>query len=298
MNEALALPATLVARVAADEATARRLADAVLDHFGELAVSAFETPQGWAVEAILAALPDEAALRAFIAREAGPDVAGTLAVERITAKDWVAASLANLPPVRVGRFVIHGSHDRDRVPQNRIGIEIEAALAFGTGHHGTTRGCLLALDALLKARRPRRVLDIGTGTGILAIAAARARKMHVVASDIDAVAIRIARQNAKANRAGAMVDMFAAPGANVRRLRDGAPYDLIFANILVGPLLRMAAPAALLLAPGGHIILSGLLRAHANAVIAAYRQQHLRLERRIPLDEWVTLVMRRPCIGT
>jgi ribosomal protein L11 methyltransferase len=205
-----------------------------------------------------------------------------------------------------GRFVIHGAHDRARVAPNRIGIEIEAALAFGTGHHGTTSGCLLALDALLRTRRPEpipphargrdkkwRVLDIGTGTGILAIAAARALRTRVLASDNDIAAVRVARENARSNRVGALAEIFTAAGAQTRRLRERAPYDLVLANILLGPLKLMAAPAARLLAPGGRIVLSGLLPAHANAAIAAYRMQRLVVERRIVLDGWVTLVMRR-----
>lgn len=154
--------------------------------------------------------------------------------------------------------------------------------------------CLLALDALLKARRPRRILDIGTGTGILAIAAARACRCRVVASDIDVAAMRVARENSRLNHTAGLIEIFAAAGAQTRRVRKGAPYDLILANILASPLLRMADMAARLLAPGGRIILSGLLPAHANALIAAYGLQGLVLERRITLQRWATLVMRRP----
>jgi ribosomal protein L11 methyltransferase len=140
MNESIAPPASVVARLAADEATARRLADCVPDLFGEVAISAFETAPDWALEIVFAAPPDEAVLRDFIAREAGPEAARALAFERVAAKDWVAAALAGLPPVPAGRFLIHGAHHRNRIGANRIGIEIEAALACGTGHHGTTRG--------------------------------------------------------------------------------------------------------------------------------------------------------------
>jgi ribosomal protein L11 methyltransferase len=206
-------------------------------------------------------------------------------------KDWVAASLEGLAPVRAGRFTVHGSHDRNQVPANTIGIEIEAALAFGTGHHGTTRGCLLALDDLLKRKRPSRPLDIGTGTGVLAIAAARALHLRVLASDIDPVAIATTRNNVRFNKAGAYVQSFVARGTTARAMQANKPFDLVFANILMGPLVRLAAPMSRLLAPGATVILSGLLHAHANAALAAYRAQGLHLIRQIKLDEWTTLVL-------
>jgi len=195
--------------------------------------------------------------------------------------------------VPAGRFTIHGSHDRARVAKNTIAIEIEAALAFGTGHHGTTRGCLLALDDLLKRRRPHRPLDIGTGTGVLAIAAARALHRRVLASDIDPVAIATARNNIRFNKAGAFVTGLVARGTTAQAMQARKPYDLVFANILMGPLVRLAAPMAKLLAPGATVILSGLLHSHANAALAAYRAQGLHLIRQIKLDEWTTLVLAK-----
>jgi ribosomal protein L11 methyltransferase len=205
----------------------------------------------------------------------------------------VKRSLEGLTPVRAGRFVVHGSHDRARVPANVIGIEIEAALAFGTGHHGTTRGCLLALDMLAKRQRPARVLDLGTGSGVLAIAAARRLDARIVASDIDRVAVDAARNNARLNRAPGIRFVHAA-GASARALTIAGPYDLIFANILLGPLLRLARPIRRLAAPGAHVVLSGLLPAHANAALAAYAAQGFVLQRRIPLDGWMTLLLQRP----
>jgi ribosomal protein L11 methyltransferase len=195
--------------------------------------------------------------------------------------------------VRAGRFVVHGAHDRARVAGNAIGIEIEAALAFGTGHHGTTRGCLLALDDLAKRRRPRRVLDLGTGSGVLAIAAAKRLHSRVVAGDIDPVAVAAARGNARRNGAGPAITFVRAAGTKARAIAAQAPYDLIFANILLGPLLRLAVPLRLHLLPRAHLVLSGLLPRDANAALSIYRAQGLTLERRITIEGWVTLVLRR-----
>ena len=225
---------------------------------------------------------------------------------------------------------MHGCHDRARVPPQCIGIEIEAALAFGTGHHGTTRGCLLALDRLLKqdvtcrprrpaprqdesratrrsARRtdsaasvqPRRAgargqtLDVGTGTGVLAIAAAKATRHRVVASDIDARAVEVARGNARLNHVGGLIDVVHAGSLGSGRLRLAAPYRLVLANILLPPLKQMAAAMTRLLAPDGRVILSGLLDAQATAAIAAYRAQGLALMMRRSLEGWTTLVLVR-----
>ena len=289
---------THVARIVTDEARARRIADLLGESFDptETAVAAFEKEDGtakppWLVEVYFRTEPDQNGVRDLIALAAGPDI--EVAFDSFGDKDWVAASLEGLAPVPAGRFTIHGSHDRAHVPANTIAIEIEAALAFGTGHHGTTRGCLLAFDGLLKRRRPRHPLDIGTGSGVLAIAAARALKRRVLASDIDPVAIATARNNIHFNHAGAFVTAFVARGTTARAMQTGKPYDLVFANILMGPLVRLAAPMAKLLAPGGIVILSGLLHAHANAALAAYRAQGLHLIRQIKLDEWTTLVLAR-----
>jgi ribosomal protein L11 methyltransferase len=224
---------------------------------------------------------------------AGEAIANALRIERVAAADWVAQSLAGLRPVRAGRFLIHGAHDRAQRKPNDIGIEIEAALAFGTGHHGTTRGCLLALADLAKRRQFRRVLDIGTGTGVLAIAAARLLRTGVVAGDIDPIAVRAARANARLNQAAPLITFARAAGTSTPVIASMAPYDLIFANILLGPLTRLAVPLRKLAAPGARIVLSGLLPGHANATLAIYRAQGFMLERRIQLDGWTTLVLRR-----
>jgi len=276
------------------------------------AVSAFEEgARRWSLAIHFRQRPDEAAVRALIASAVGTSAAHALTFETLAPTDWVRKSLEGLAPVEVGRFVVHGAHHRAHVRANRIGIEIEAALAFGTGHHGTTHGCLLALDRIVKARRRKRdksalstlprkrqrravVLDIGTGTGVLAIAAAKALRRPVLASDIDARAFAIARDNARINRVGALVRVVHAAGLHAAPLRARAPYGLIFANILLDPLKALATPMARLVTANGQIVLSGLLAAQAGAAIASYRARGLALVRRITLEGWATLVFVRP----
>ena len=288
---------TVVARLCADAPVAQRIADFLTELLdpNQTAVGIFEGPQDdWTVEISFGVVPDRDAVRELVARAAGKAAARTLTFETLADRDWVRSSLAGVRPVEAGKFVVHGSHDRHRVAHNRLRIEIEAALAFGTGHHGTTRGCLLALDRLLKTRRPRRVLDLGTGTGVLAIAAAKALHARVLASDIDPLAVSTARANARANAVGHRVEVLRATDVKARRFALLAPFDLVFANILLKPLQRLARPLSRLLAPNARVILSGLLPSQANAALAAYAAQGLRLERRLTLDGWVTLVLIRP----
>jgi ribosomal protein L11 methyltransferase len=287
---------TTVARLRTDEATAWRIADLFAERFDPVHTAAAVVEAaggGWIVELCFASAPDRDAVRDVVALATGATAARALTFETVAETDWVAASLAGLKPVVAGRFVVHGRHDRARVGVNRIGIEIEAALAFGTGHHGTTRGCLHALDRILKARRPRRVLDVGTGSGVLAIAAAKASRRRVVASDVDPRAVTAAWVNARKNGVGALVDVIRDAGLIDRRFRSRAPYDLVLANILLEPLKRLAVPLARLAAPHGRVVLSGLLPAQADAALAAYRTQRLTLEHRVLLDGWVTLVLAR-----
>ncbi len=297
-SRAAADAATTVATLETDEQSARRIADVIAESFAadDVAVSLVDDGAGrWRVAVHFRGAPDEATIRDLVAAAAG-DAAKTLRFERIAAADWVRASLAGLAPVAAGCFVVHGAHDRAKIPPSKIGIEIEAALAFGTGHHGTTRGCLLALDAICKShggrRATRSILDLGTGSGVLAIAAARALHRPVLATDIDGEAVRVARANAALNRAGGFVAVIRANGVTAANVRRRAPYDLVFANILLGPLQRLAAPLTRLIAPGARVIVSGLQSSQANAAVAAYRR--LRLERRIDRDGWATLVLRRP----
>src|SRR5580704_9044384 len=284
---------TAIALLDTDEQSAHRIADLFAESFGtdETAVSLVDIGAGrWRVAMHFRAAPDEKIIRALTAAAAGKAAAKALRFERVAAKDWVRESLAGLAPV-AARFIVHGAHDRAGIPHNRIGIEIEAALAFGTGHHGTTRGCLLALDHICKSLPGRRILDLGTGSGVLAIATARALRRPVLATDIDGAAVRAARANVALNRAGSFVEVVKAAGVTGQKLRERAPYDLVLANILLRPLQRLAAPLTRLTAPGARVVLSGLLASQANAAIAAYRG--LALERRIELDGWTTLVLVR-----
>jgi ribosomal protein L11 methyltransferase len=288
---------TLVARLVVDEPSARRLvAGGGLDDEGT-AVSAYDAGDGrWVVEVLSsAAAPAHSRLHIWAARAGVGEAAITRLCEPVAERDWVAFSLAGLGPVEAGRFLVHGRHDRSRARGGRLRLEVEAAAAFGSGHHGTTRGCLLALNQILKARRPARrmrVLDLGTGSGVLAIAAAKALRAAVAASDIDRAAVRIARANAAHNGVQRWVEVVHGAGLRAARLRG--PFDLVLANLLLGPLVGLAAPIAARLAPGGRAIVSGLLPGQANAALAAYRRCGLRLERRILLAGWATLLLARP----
>lgn len=278
------------------EADARRVVDVITEVFleGEAAVAAFERPDGrWDVTLHFAAAPDQAWLRELIATAAGNEIASTLAFDTIEAKDWVKASLEDLVPVPAGRFVVHGSHDRHRVAPNKLAIEIEAALAFGTGHHGTTRGCLLLFDHILKSSRPRNVLDLGTGTGVLAIAAAKALHRAALASDIDPPSVRVAAENASLNEVGNHVRVIRATGFAAPDFARAGPFDLVLANILANPLRQLASPMARHLAPGARVILSGLLTHQAPAVIAAYRARGLVPLKHLRIEGWSSLLLRK-----
>lgn len=288
------------AHLATDRATAQRLADFLTEQLDEqdVAVAAFESSDGqWSTAVYFSDPPNETALRALVALELGADLANKVVFEKVEAKDWVAASLAGLAPVAAGRLLVHGRHDRARVRPNSIGVEIEAALAFGTGHHGTTRGCLLALDHIARQKRlPRKILDIGTGTGVLAIAAAKLLRKRVLASDIDRRTVAVARDNARLNGCLPAIEFITAAGLGAHRFRARGQFDLVLANILLGPLLRLARPMRSILAPGATVVLSGLLTTHAQTALMAYRAQGLMLQRRILLDEWTTLILRLPTL--
>lgn len=289
--------------VLADEKQARRIADTLAETFDgdEIAVAVFEVPQAnpavpsprWELAIYFGSRPDENAIRSLVAMAADDATATALTFADTETRDWVANSLRGLAPVEAGRFIVHGHHDRGRVAPNRIGIEIEAALAFGTGHHGTTRGCLILLDTVLKERQPRRMLDLGSGTGVLAIAAAKACRRKILASDIDRQSAIIARENAALNGVPQLIESIHATGFAAKEFAARAPFDLVMANILANPLRALAPAMARHLAPRADVILSGLLPAQTASVVSAYRGQGLALRRRLILDGWCSLLLRR-----
>ena len=281
----------VLARVrGADAATA---VVALLDDLAG-ALTAFEiVEQEWRVEAYPPSSVLSPALAAELALAAA--AAGGTLVEigegQLPDRDWLAENQLAFPPLRVGRFFIYGSHHRGRVPAGAIGIMLDAATAFGTGEHPSTRGCLMALDRLARRHRFRRPLDVGTGTGILAVAAAKLRHRRVLASDIDRGAVRVARHNVARNGVAGLVRVSGADGYRDRAIRK-LPYDLILSNILARPLALLARDLARTLMPGGRAVLSGSLRRQEPIVLAPHRGCGIVLERRLVIDGWSTLVLR------
>ena len=259
----------------------------MLESVGYSIIEEDEARGVWRIDAFPASADEARGLEARLAEFAGLAVT----CEKLADADWLAMALSGLPPVRAGRFFVFGMHDRGRTPVNAVNLRIEAGAAFGTGHHGTTVGCLLAYDRLLRRRRFERVLDVGTGTGVLAIAAGRTGARTTVGTDIDPVSVRIARENGRVNRAASRFALAGDLGHPLVRL--GAPYDLVFANILARPLVELAQDIKRTLRRGGVAILSGLLRSQSRFVFAAYRSRGFRLARRIDRDAWTTLVLER-----
>ena len=272
-------------------------AAAATDAFGDFeAVSIFQERDGgpWRVEGLARERPDRSSLLARLAL-AWLDLAGPPPEplwEKLPRRDWVGINQASFRPLAVGRFFIHGSHFKGRVPAGRIALEIDAATAFGTGEHATTRGCLTVLDAMA-SRRPRRVVDMGTGTGILAMAAAKRWRRHTVARDIDPEAVRVTAHNVRRNGIARLVAIARSTGYRERGVMRGRPYDLVLANILARPLERMADDLRRALAPGGIAVLSGLLPYQEPGVLAAHRLAGLSLRQRVVIDGWSTLVLGR-----
>lgn len=274
-------------------------------------VSMFEEEDGrrWLVSLDFTTPPDangvERFRRLLVDRGAAPEA--PITVEQVEQRDWVSASQRLLSPVTAGRFFVHGGHDAHRRRPYGVNLRVEAGQAFGSGHHATTRGCLLMLDRLARRmppqRRPRRCLDLGCGSGVLAMAMARQFRRRVLASDIDPVAERVTRANARVNALPLYqrylntswgVVPLTAVGLHHRALRAGMPYDLLAANILAGPLVAMAGEIAQALAPGGWLILAGLMTHQERRVIAAYRARGVRPVARLESGGWPTLLLRRP----
>ena len=247
------------------------------------------------IEAICEHEPDRVLLEALLGEVAAAFglAPPALDVAWLAGRDWLAENRRAFPPVTAGRYFIHGSHFRGAVPAGRIGLKLDAATAFGTGEHASTRGCLLALDGLARGRRFRNVLDLGCGSAILAIAAAKTWGCPVVAADSDEEAVRVAAGNAERNGVAALVEAVSSDGYRTPALRCRAPYDLIVANILARPLCRLAAGLERHLAGRGVAILAGLLEDEAAGVLSTHRRRGLRLDHRITLDGWTTLVLRR-----
>lgn len=234
-----------------------------------------------AVEAQLRDLLTSLSLDKPLEREVLPDI------------DWVAKSLEGLKPVRAGRFFVHGAHDRDQIKPGDIAIEIEAGLAFGTGHHGTTAGCLEVLESVVEAEHPKNALDLGTGSAVLAIALAKLAAIPVLATDIDPVATEVATANVKLNNASNLVETATATGFDHPVFAKRSPFALIVANILAGPLMEIAPDMAAHLQPGGSLVLSGILDRQHDAVLAAYTAQGFRHIRTLHLEGWVTIHLKR-----
>lgn len=256
-------------------------------------VGVFEMEDGsglWEVGAYFIDSPDEVELMLLAAAHG----ARPFAVSELPETDWVAHVRRELHPVDAGRFFVYGSHDADKLPAGRVGLLIEAAMAFGTGHHGTTQGCLEAVDKLLtQGHAFKNTADIGCGTAVLAIAAAKVLDGSVIASDIDPVAVEVAVANAEANGVAGRIACVEAAGFGHPVLQENAPYDLVFANILKGPLIELAPDMAAHAAPGGHVILSGLLIEQAADVTAAYVAVGFDPVDRRDIGDWATLTFRR-----
>ncbi len=258
-----------------------------------LAASAYEDENGeWVFEATCQGEPTLEIFKEIAKHTLGGSVNFTK--EKIDpAIDWIAKSLEGLPPVNAGGFFIHAGHNAKHIPNGVIPIHIEAAQAFGTGHHETTSGCLEAIHSVLKDTRPKRIIDIGTGTGVLAIALAKRLRRKIVATDIDPVAVKTTKDNAKLNHVEKWIKSIEAVGLNHKKIKKNGPYDLLVANILAGPLAELAPDISAASADGANIILSGILNTQASKVIKAYKKQNVVLNSRIVRNEWTTLLLEK-----
>lgn len=245
----------------------------------------------WRLDAYAETEEDAEACKAMIL-ETSPSL--NPVVEALEDRDWVTMSLEGLPPVEAGRFIVAGSHALAKSSPGRTPILIEAGPAFGTGHHGTTLGCLVGLEHILQYARPQSVLDVGTGSGVLAIAAIKSGAKRAIGTEIDFDSVRVANENAAKNHVANAFKTVETGGGMTTEIRRSAPFDLVFANILFRPLVGLAADIERLTAPGGHVILSGLLTHQEPLVRQAYTGRRLGLVRRIRKDGWSSLVFRKP----
>ena len=245
------------------------------------------------IEAYFSELPNQETLQALLAAQFNAETAFDLVIEPIAAADWVSESQAKRPAVQAGQFLIHGRHDRPRLGHRIKSIEIEAAQAFGTGHHGSTLGSLLALDRLLKRRHFRSVIDIGTGTGVLAIAAAKTLRRPVLATDSSYQVIDITRENILLNGVGELVSVIHCVGFEHPTVHRRGPYDLVLANILLWALSDLAPDMARHITAGGVVVLSGITRPQASQLAARYRSFGFVLQDKLNVGEWTTLTLRR-----
>jgi ribosomal protein L11 methyltransferase len=278
------------------EAFARTAATAIEAEFEAdgLAVAAFEVDEAlrlWEI-AVYGDAAQRQEIEARMRARLSPDDC-LIEHEELPEADWVSESLRGLKPVEAGRYLVHGSHDRAARRPGRLCIEIDAGQAFGTGHHGTTAGCLLAIESELRQQRPRRILDLGTGSGVLAIAIAKSLRKPVLASDIDPVAVTVARRNFSLNGVGGLASAIVATGFRHRTISLRAPYDLIVANILARPLQLLAPAFARHAAPRATVILSGLLAEQCWQVAAAFRNAGFALRRKSVLEGWATLMLKK-----
>jgi len=285
--------------VSTSEKQAEEILDLLSEVFGEedFAIGTTEIDEKkdiWEASVYMMA-EDESDVRSRIEEALGPAFPdAVLSREVIPDVDWVVKSLEGLKPVRAGRFLVHGSHDRDKVRSGDIAIEIDAGQAFGTGHHGTTAGCLEVIDRVLRARKVRNALDLGTGSGVLAIAVRKLKDIPVLATDIDPIAVGVAAENVRRNGIASGIRTVTAPGFHSTAFSENGPFDLIIANILARPLIKMAPQLVANLAPGGSVVLSGILASQRWKVLAAYNGARLRHVRTIWRNGWVTIHLDRP----
>jgi len=269
-----------------DDALRLRI-EAVMEELGT-ALSSFEEGKGWRMETIAEAKPRVADVRAAL-----KPFGIAAVIDKLPQKNWVLVSRKGLPPIKAGPFFIHGEHDRNKRPKRGIALEIDAGMAFGTGRHETTMGCLKALLRLKKTHKFKRILDVGTGTGILAFGAWHLFGHPVIAGDNDKDSVRVARENAEINGLKKQVRIVSSDGYKAKTIRDHAPYDLVTANILANPLIALAPDLVRNLTRNGRAVLSGLLKEQEKDVLAAHRAVGLVLDFRLRLGDWSVLVLKR-----